>query len=324
MKNLYYLFLTMLLAFVGYESAWAETTYNSGTVDVSDLKEDDIVCAGVEVTNNDYQDAFLYESKNAFNVAPKKEDYNSYIWDFPFTTSIDYVIKFNEDYCVCFVPVVGEENDNFIVNLPIKLMDEDGYHYASFFSSTNWVVPAKDRFGYPIEVYVIEEVNGTEITLKYIAESGHVIPGGIAVLLRSHFLQDVTINKPNADSADPIEYDNSKNLLWGSDTDETFSDERFTYYILSKVGDVAGFYWQSGSQKGNIINNAAHKAFLRIPKDIAPASNGITFRFDDTITDINSISNLTVGTYYNLQGQRIAQMSPMGICIKNGKKCIVR
>jgi len=121
--------------------------------------------------------------------------------------------------------------------------------------------------------------------------------------------------------------DASENLLAGTGDDTNyiitgkFSDtETYAPYIFADGYNGVGFYALDTSADDN-RKIAAHKAFLAAPvTSDAPSF----FSFDDT-TGIDAIENaqLTNGSVYNLNGQRVAQPTK-GLYIVNGKKVIVK
>lgn len=319
MKKIYSLLFAMLLAFVGAGSAWAKT-YESGTVDVALLNEGDIVNYGVILTNEDDWYVYAYESLSAFEADPDGMDMSAMIFDFPYTVGTDFPsgtnfeVRFNPNFDYCLVAQGTSANE--IASVTFSLAD-NGYYFASFYSSEAWEVPAADKME-SLKVYVVSQIDGDELTLTQIAESSDVVAGGIPVLLKSATERNVTINK--SDATPNVTYAGT-NYLVGSDGELTFSDKGNTYYILSRIDGVAGFYYQQGSNAGDRVVNGVHKASLCVPD--AQASNGFTFRFDDSVTAISGVKAQTAGTYYNLHGQRIGT-SAAGVCIKNGQKFIVR
>lgn len=331
MKKFYSLFLTMLLAFAGAGNIWADTYPSGTTVDVSDLMTGDILEWGVTVTNDNSIglsfDVYVYESQMAYEASPK--DYSNYVWDSEITLgSGDYL--FDEgttfkvevdaedggysDYSVCIIAQVASGND-----IPVNFsLEENSKFYTTFFSSKDWIVPLCNSR--PVEVYVVSTVNGNEIVLgSPIATSGDVVKGGTAVIMAC--MQSGSTTVQEATSGTPIEGP-AGNLLDGTDDDTpNIHADGYVYYILSKADGVPGFYWQNGSD-GSFVNNAAHKAYLRLENN-GGASNGFSFRFDDNLTSVQGVTTQENATIYNLQGQRVSGKTA-GVYVKNGKKFIVR
>lgn len=90
------------------------------------------------------------------------------------------------------------------------------------------------------------------------------------------------------------------------------------YYILGKLDNVVGFYWQSGTQ-GKTLNNTPGKCYL----EIMNANHVQGFRLDGTIlTGIEITSSPKEHTpIYDLSGRRVTDAAK-GIYILNGQKYI--
>lgn len=318
MKKFYSLFLLMLFAIVGAGQAWAEDYTSGQEVDALDLDDGDTVAKGVVITDNTgHATVIIYNSKSEMD-ADTDGFGGTYIWDFPYTVDAEngFTVYFNTNYDVCLVS--ASSDDNKIADVDFKLAD-NSYYYATFYSEEAWEVPAADKME-NTKVYVIENVDGKDIVPTKIAESGDVVAGGTAVLLQSATARTVTINKSS--ETPNVSYSGTNHLV-GSDTEQTFNDDDKVYYILSNSNDVAGFYWQNGSDKGDKVVNGAYKASLWVSKSVAP-SNVLNIRFDDTVTSISNIEKQSVSdTYYNMQGQR-AKANSNGILIRNGQKFFVR
>lgn len=197
---------------------------------------------------------------------------------------------------------------------PINVDGKGITYWSTFYASNNRLLPEG------VTAYAVKSNNDGRAQLVKVAEGGQVIPGGQGYLLSTAKKNGFCLNPSDADAvAAPAE-----NLLMGSDEAQTFNKAGYKYYILGKSGEDYGFYWQKGTN-GKSVNNAAHKAFLRVP-----ASSGakfLSFTFGEETTGINGITasdaeqNGTV--LYNLAGQRVAK-GYKGLVIKNGKKYLVK
>lgn len=197
---------------------------------------------------------------------------------------------------------------------PINVDGKGTTYWSTFYASNNRLLPEG------VTAYAVKSNNDGWAQLVKVAEGGQVIPGGKGYLLSTANENGFCLTPSDGEAvAAPAE-----NLLMGSDEAKTFDEEGCKYYILGKSGEDFGFYWQKGTD-GTRVNNAAHKAFLRVP-----ASSGakfLSFTFGEETTGINGITASDAeqnGTaLYNLAGQRIAK-GYKGLVIKNGKKYLVK
>lgn len=197
---------------------------------------------------------------------------------------------------------------------PINVDGKGTTYWSTFYASNNRLLPEG------VTAYAVKSNNDGRAQLVKVAEGGQVIPGGHGYLLSTANENGFCLT-PSENA--PVEV-STENLLMGSDEAMTFNDANYTYYILGKSGENVGFYWQKGTS-GTKVNNAAHKAFLRVP-----ASRGakfLSFTFGEETTGINGITASDAeqnGTaLYNLAGQRVAK-GYKGLVIKNGKKYLVK
>lgn len=197
---------------------------------------------------------------------------------------------------------------------PINVDGKGTTYWSTFYASNNRLLPEG------VTAYAVKSNNDGRAQLVKVAEGGQVIPGGHGYLLSTANENGFCLT-PSENA--PVEV-STENLLMGSDEAMTFNDANYTYYILGKSSENVGFYWQNGTG-GTKVNNAAHKAFLRVP-----ASRGakfLSFTFGEETTGINGITASDAeqnGTaLYNLAGQRVAK-GYKGLVIKNGKKYLVK
>lgn len=197
---------------------------------------------------------------------------------------------------------------------PINVDGKGTTYWSTFYASNNRLLPEG------VTAYAVKSNNDGRAQLVKVADGGQVIPGGQGYLLSTANENGFCLTPSDGEAvAAPV-----ANLLTGSDEAKIFDDTSYKYYILGKSGEDFGFYWQNGTD-GARVNNAAHKAFLRVP-----ASSGakfLSFTFGEETTGINGITASDAeqnGTaLYNLAGQRVAK-GYKGLVIKNGKKYLVK
>lgn len=197
---------------------------------------------------------------------------------------------------------------------PINVDGKGTTYWSTFYASNNRLLPEG------VTAYAVKSNNDGRAQLVKVAEGGQVIPGGQGYLLstanENSFYLTPSKNAPVKVS--------TENLLMGSDEAQTFDKAGYKYYILGKSGEDFGFYWQKGTS-GTKVNNAAHKAFLRVSNP--SGAKFLSFTFGEETTGINGITAGKAeqdGTVlYNLAGQRVAK-GYKGLVIKNGKKYLVK
>lgn len=197
---------------------------------------------------------------------------------------------------------------------PINVDGKGITYWSTFYASNNRLLPEG------VTAYAVKSNNDGKAQLVKVAEGGQVIPGGQGYLLSTAKENGFYLTPSDGEAvAAPAE-----NLLMGSDEAHTFNKAGYKYYILGKSGDDCGFYWQKGTG-GNCVNNAAHKAFLRVLA--SSSAKFLSFTFGEETTGINGITASDAeqnGTaLYNLAGQRVAK-GYKGLVIKNGKKYLVK
>lgn len=197
---------------------------------------------------------------------------------------------------------------------PINVDGKGITYWSTFYASNNRLLPEG------VTAYAVKSNNDGRAQLVKVADGGQVIPGDQGYLLSTANVNGFCLT-PSENT--PVEV-STENLLMGSDEAKTFDDASYKYYILGKSGEDVGFYWQKGTN-GTCVNNAAHKAFLRVPT--SSGAKFLSFTFGEETTGINGI---TAGdaeqddtALYNLAGQRVAK-GYKGLVIKNGKKYLVK
>ena len=197
---------------------------------------------------------------------------------------------------------------------PINVDGKGTTYWSTFYASNNRLLPEG------VTAYAVKSNNDGRAQLVKVADGGQVIPGGQGYLLSTTKENGFCLTPSDGEAvAAPAE-----NLLMGSDEAKTFDDAGYKYYILGKSGEDVGFYWQKGTG-GTSVNNAAHKAFLRVLA--SSSAKFLSFTFGEETTGINGITASDAeqdGTaLYNLAGQRVAK-GYKGLVIKNGKKYLVK
>ena len=173
-------------------------------------------------------------------------------------------------------------------------------------------------------------IDGDHVQLTEV--SGGIIRAGEAVILKataSNVTTDGYLILPPTTTDATGDY--SGNELKGVD-DDTWQEDGYTYYVLSKKGDNFGFFKLAKKDSQNLdIHLGAHKAYLEVASgNNAPAFYG----FDDSdsedgIDNVNVNENVNDNAIYDLSGRKVnskfkIQNSKLkkGIYIVNGRKVL--
>ena len=224
---------------------------------------------------------------------------------------------------VAATPEVTSGTINFIAH------DAEGYRYATFSSDkdvvftddvvvsgvsiTNGKLSVNDFTSGSYDVTDAEKVN----VIK-----GFYVPANTGVLLNS-----ITETAPYYFPETPQTVTLPANQLkpapvgGGVFTAET----GYKYYKLAydnyteKTG--LGFYW--GAENAGVFKVKAGTAYLAVP---ASEANAKGFAFDGETTGVENVNEAAnqSKTIYNLNGQRVSNMSQAGLYIVNGKKVVIR
>lgn len=228
-------------------------------------------------------------------------------------------------------PEVTSGTINFIAQ------DTDGGYYATF-SSDKDVVFTND-----VVVSGVSITNGkltlnnlnradyyvTDAKVGYetgIVENGYYVPANTGVLVYStdatasyYFpekAQTVTLPALPANQLKPAP---AKGV-------EFTPEDGYKYYKLAYDNYSArtglGFYW--GAKNAGAFKVKPGTAYLAVPE--SEVNNAKGFAFDSETTGIENV-NVAVNqnkTIYNLNGQRVSNMSQAGLYIVNGKKVVIR
>lgn len=197
---------------------------------------------------------------------------------------------------------------------PINVDGKGTTYWSTFYASNNRLLPEG------VTAYAVKSNNDGRAQLVKVADGGQVIPGDQGYLLSTANENGFCLTPSDGEAvAAPAE-----NLLMGSDEAHTFNKAGYKYYILGRSGRDFGFYWQKGTD-GTRVNNAAHKAFLRVPT--SSSAKFLSFTFGEETSGINGITASDAEqddtALYNLAGQRVAK-GYKGLVIKNGKKYLVK
>ena len=207
---------------------------------------------------------------------------------------------------------------NAIEAIPALAVHDAGGELGSWCTYYNGLADATVADG--TTVYTAKRNNEGGVTLT--ATGSRIIKRGEAVLLKS--AANVVLSWA-ASSGDGV-YDG--NELQGVDV-ETPQNANTTYYVLSKVNGVFGFY-KLARENGNSepIKLGANKAYLAVANaHDAPEFIG----FGENTTAINehefNESHELSGAIYDLQGRKIAngqKPTAKGLYIVNGKKIVIK
>ena len=220
-------------------------------------------------------------------------------------------------------PEVTSGTINFIAH------DAEGYRYATF-SSDKDVVFTED-----VVVSGVSITNGKLSVDDFTSSSydvtdtekgnvkGYYVPAKTGVLVNC-IAETATYYFPKTEQTVTL----PANQLKPAPADgRAFTAETgYKYYKLAYDNYTAqtglGFYW--GAENAGAFKVKPGTAYLAVPT--SEANNAKGFAFDGDTTGVENV-NVAVNqnkTIYNLNGQRVSNMSQAGLYIVNGKKVVIR
>lgn len=220
-------------------------------------------------------------------------------------------------------PEVTSGTINFIAH------DAEGYRYATF-SSDKDVVFTED-----VVVSGVSITNGKLSVDDFTSSSydvtdtekgnvkGYYVPAKTGVLVNC-LAETATYYFPKTEQTVTL----PANQLKPAPADgRAFTAETgYKYYKLAYDNYTAqtglGFYW--GAENAGAFKVKPGTAYLAVPTSEANNAKGFTFDSETTgIENVNVAANQSK-TIYNLNGQRVSNMSQAGLYIVNGKKMVIR
>lgn len=222
-------------------------------------------------------------------------------------------------------PEVTYGTINFIAH------DAEGYRYATFSSDKNVV------FTDDVVVSGVSITNGklnvTDFTSGNYdvtdAEKGNVkgyyVPANTGVLVNC-IAETATYYFPNTTTTQTVTLPANQLKPAPVGGVEFTAETGYKYYKLAYDNYTAqtglGFYW--GAKNGGAFKVKAGTAYLAVPASEANNAKGFAFDGETTgIENVNVAANKSK-TIYNLNGQRVSNMSQAGLYIVNGKKVVIR
>lgn len=220
-------------------------------------------------------------------------------------------------------PEVTSGTINFIAH------DAEGYRYATF-SSDKDVVFTED-----VVVSGVSITNGKLSVDDFTSSSydvtdtekgnvkGYYVPAKTGVLVNC-LAETATYYFPKTEQTVTLPANQLKPAP--ADGRAFTAEPGYKYYKLAYDNYTAktglGFYW--GAENAGAFTVKAGTAYLAVPT--SEANNAKGFAFDGETTGVENV-NVAVNqnkTIYNLNGQRVSNMSQAGLYIVNGKKVVIR
>lgn len=243
-----------------------------------------------------------------------------------FTTSGTVQVKTATIKLVAATPVTPEVTSgtiNFIAH------DAEGYRYATF-SSDKDVVFTED-----VVVSVVSIINGKLRVEDFTSSSyvvteaekgnvkGYYVPANTGVLVNC-IAETATYYFPKSPQTVTLPANQLKPAPVGGGKFE--AETGYKYYKLAYDNYTAktglGFYL--GAENAGAFKVKAGTAYLAVPTSEANNAKGFAFDGETTgIENVNVAANQSK-TIYNLNGQRVSNMSQAGLYIVNGKKVVIR
>lgn len=220
-------------------------------------------------------------------------------------------------------PEVTSGTINFIAH------DAEGYRYATF-SSDKDVVFTED-----VVVSGVSITNGKLSVDDFTSSSydvtdtekgnvkGYYVPAKTGVLVNC-LAETATYYFPKTEQTVTLPANQLKPAPVGGG--EFTAEPGYKYYKLAYDNYSAqtglGFYW--GAEGAGAFKVKAGTAYLAVPASEANSAKGFAFDGETTgVENVNVAANQSK-TIYNLNGQRVSNMSQAGLYIVNGKKVVIR
>ena len=207
--------------------------------------------------------------------------------------------------------------------------DAEGYRYATF-SSDKDVVFTDD-----VVVSGVSITNGNLNVPDFTSGSydvtdaekgnvkGYYVPANTGVLVNC-LAETATYYFPKTEQTVTLPANQLKPAPVGGG--KFNADPEYKYYKLAydnyKAQTGLGFYW--GAENAGAFKVKAGTAYLAVPTSEANNAKGFAFDGETTgVENVNVAANQSK-TIYNLNGQRVSNMSQAGLYIVNGKKVVIR